>query len=494
LPLNDILARLPVTVAPFLLARPGGTFSFPIREALDQLGTGMVKVRFAQLRQSALPGTFKNDSSQDDTLIDLPLQQILMALGPAAFSRRPDQRAITISEEVTAVFGPNGNVVSPPPPAPPTPAPVAVPAAVAPPAPAIAPRAPVPAAPAVPKPAEVTPIAKPPAPIKPIAPLPTTSPKLPTSAPLPFVTAKPASPLPFATRPTVPVPPPALPPPPPQPVMPVVEEGSLDVPIATICESWPETIRQEILQTGLAESSVSIPMSRLESGMKAGRVVFPWAELMGWLTTPPAAQSSQGDTILEIPLKTIAPLFMAKRRAATPQRKVFVSQSIPDLFGGLVKPAADATPASAPASAAPTPAAPVPAPGPQPDKLGELFGQPFKSEWSPIEIAQQIAALPGVSGSLLATTDGLLVAGHVPEPLSAETLAAFVPQIFSRVSGYSEETLIGTLRGITLRTDIAPCAMFRAGKLYLAVLGKRGECLPEPLLLQIASELSKRTH
>ncbi|HEX3716781.1 MAG TPA: roadblock/LC7 domain-containing protein [Verrucomicrobiae bacterium] len=275
--------------------------------------------------------------------------------------------------------------------------------------------------------------------------------------------------------------------------MPAVEEGALDVPIATICESWPDTVRQEILQTGLAESSVSIPMSRLESGMKAGRVVFPWAELMGWLATPPASQSSQGDTILEIPLKTIAPLFMAKRRAATPQRKVFVSQSIPDLFGGLVKPAADAPPASSPASA-PASAAPVPAPAPQPDKLGELFGQPSKSEWSPIEIAQQIAALPGVSGSLLATTDGLLVAGHVPEPLSAETLAAFVPQIFSRVSGYSEETLIGTLRGITLRTDIAPCAMFRAGKLYLAVLGKRGECLPEPLLLQIASELSKRTH
>ncbi|HEX4122117.1 MAG TPA: roadblock/LC7 domain-containing protein [Verrucomicrobiae bacterium] len=259
----------------------------------------------------------------------------------------------------------------------------------------------------------------------------------------------------------------------------------MDTPLAALSESWPEGIRQEIQLTGLGETIVSIPMSRLDSGMKTGRVAFTWSELIGWLNTAPSTPSSQGETPLELPLKIVAPLFMAKRRTATPQRKVFVGQNIPDLFAGVSKSAAAETTAAAPVPAAP--------PVPETDKLGELLGQPSKSEWAPPEIVHHIVALPGVSGSLLATTDGLLVAGMVPEPLNAETLAAFVPQIFSRVSGYSEETLIGGLRGVTLRTDIAPCAMFKAGKLHLAVLGKRGENLPEPLLLQIAAEIAKRT-
>jgi predicted regulator of Ras-like GTPase activity (Roadblock/LC7/MglB family) len=281
--------------------------------------------------------------------------------------------------------------------------------------------------------------------------------------------------------------------------MPAPEEGSLEIPIGALCETWPDVIRQEILQCGLGEAVVSIPMSRLESGMKGGRVIFNWGEVMGWLNTRPAAQSAQEATSVELPLKIIAPLYLTKRRAATPQRKVFVSPTIPDLFGGLMKPAEAPAEAAAPESApvaaavaAPVVAAPVPPPAPVTDKLGELLGQPTKDEWSPPEIVQQIVKFPGVSGSLLATTDGLLVAGIIPEPLSAETIAAFVPQIFEKVSGYSDQTLIGTLKGVTLRTDIAPCAMFKAGRLHLAVLGKRGESLPELLLGQIAGELAKR--
>jgi predicted regulator of Ras-like GTPase activity (Roadblock/LC7/MglB family) len=111
-------------------------------------------------------------------------------------------------------------------------------------------------------------------------------------------------------------------------------------------------------------------------------------------------------------------------------------------------------------------------------------------EWSPQEIARQITALPGVTGSLLATTDGLLVAGQISPPLTGETLAAFAPQVFSRISTYADEIKLGTVRAVTLTTDSGPCAMFGAGQVFIAVVGKPGQTLPEATLLRVAAELT----
>src|ERR1700677_112506 len=77
LPLNDILSRLPPSIAGLALSRPGGTFSLPLKTALEQLHAGIVRIPFAQLRQSAPPGTFTPNTSFDDALIDLPLAPIL---------------------------------------------------------------------------------------------------------------------------------------------------------------------------------------------------------------------------------------------------------------------------------------------------------------------------------------------------------------------------------------------------------------------------------
>ncbi len=274
-----------------------------------------------------------------------------------------------------------------------------------------------------------------------------------------------------------------------------MDEATLVFTIGAICQSWPDTIRQEIEQSNLGEAKVSIPMSRLDAGMKAGRVVFAWSELIGWLNAPPSTQTSQGTAELEVPLSMVAPVFIGRYRAGIPRKVVSVGQDIPDLFAGLKKSAAVTAappPAAAPAAAEPVASAPAPAVATSHSALGELFGQPSKDEWTPQEIAQQIAALAGVSGSLLSTSDGLLVAGQVPPPYNSETLAAFLPQVFGRMSSYSEEVKLGALRAVTLNTDSAPCAMFQAGTLYLAVLGKAGQSLPEAVLLRIAAQLAKR--
>ena len=66
--------------------------------------------------------------------------------------------------------------------------------------------------------------------------------------------------------------------------------------------------------------------------------------------------------------------------------------------------------------------------------------------------------------------------------------------VIARVSGCAEEAQLGTLRALTLTAGVAPCAIFKAGPLYLAVLGRPGQALPEAALQRIAGELATLNH
>jgi predicted regulator of Ras-like GTPase activity (Roadblock/LC7/MglB family) len=241
-------------------------------------------------------------------------------------------------------------------------------------------------------------------------------------------------------------------------------------------------VRREIEQFQLAKACISIPYSRLEVGMKTGRVVFTWAEVCGWLAAP-RPPSAHGESKVELPLRVVAPLFMAKHKAATPRKVVTVAESVPNLFAPgnrLVVPPAAPVPTKAPVSA--------------PNVLGEVLGQPAKSDWTPEEIVQRILALPGIAGALLASNDGLLVAGRMPAPLKAETMAAFVPQMFTRISDCAREAQLGAVRGLRLFGGPSSCAIYQAGKFNLAALGKPGETLPEAALERIAGALAQQNH
>jgi predicted regulator of Ras-like GTPase activity (Roadblock/LC7/MglB family) len=504
LPLNEILSRLPGTLASLVSSpQPGGTFSFPSSIATEQLRNGAVRVPFAQLRRSSPPGTFADNATHDQTLVDLPLPLVLAALGPAGLARRTDQKRMEVPDEVKGVFAAKGQIgsataTSAPAASPPAAKPVTAPPAAA----APAPPKPVTPAPA-PAPIPPTPIApKPSAPVTPISPIApsVTAPKPTTSIASSSTTPKPASPLPFAT--TRPEPPPASTAPAPA----LTDATVIATTVEAVSGAWPEPVRNEVQQFKLGSATISIPVGRLEAGMKSGRVAFTWAELCGWLSVsvPPSAN---GDTVVELPLKVMAPLFLAAPRAAKPRKVVSVGENVPDLFAGLSRPAAPPpapapsapTAPSAPAAIAPiaTPAVapavapPPPAPAVAANVLGEIFGQPSKKDWAPAEIVQKIQAMPGVAGALLSSRDGLLVAGQVPAPLKAEMLAAFLPQMLSKISGSTEEVQLGPAHALRLSTGHIQCAVLTAGKLCLAVLSKPDQRLPETVLERIAAELGQ---
>jgi hypothetical protein len=114
---------------------------------------------------------------------------------------------------------------------------------------------------------------------------------------------------------------------------------ALTVRLSALYEFWPEPVRREITQSNWSNASVALPMNRLESVLKTGRVVFKWGELIPWLDVSTAsAVSQQRETFLELPLKVIVPLFMSQGPAPVTQKKIIVGENIPNLFAGMGKP------------------------------------------------------------------------------------------------------------------------------------------------------------
>jgi predicted regulator of Ras-like GTPase activity (Roadblock/LC7/MglB family) len=127
----------------------------------------------------------------------------------------------------------------------------------------------------------------------------------------------------------------------------------------------------------------------------------------------------------------------------------------------------------------------------EPQNLGELFNQADKTDWTPNEMVKLTCGLPGVVGAVIALEEGLVVAQKLPPGLTAETFAAFMPQIFSRLDKYTGEMQLGETSEVCIQTTGGPCRFIRNGKVFFATLGKAGESLPAGLK-HVADELARQ--
>jgi predicted regulator of Ras-like GTPase activity (Roadblock/LC7/MglB family) len=168
-------------------------------------------------------------------------------------------------------------------------------------------------------------------------------------------------------------------------------------------------------------------------------------------------------------------------------------------------PVAPAAPVEAKSTAAPETAAPVATPNTAapsitvlppveatlPKTVGELFGQPEKTSWSPTEVVSHLVELPGVAGAVVALQEGLVIAHRLPEPLKGEVFAAFLPQIFARINQYSGEMKLGGVDDIIVNTSGGQCHMFRVGQVFFAALSKPGHPLPAHALRLCAEAVAE---
>jgi competence ComEA-like helix-hairpin-helix protein len=102
--------------------------------------------------------------------------------------------------------------------------------------------------------------------------------------------------------------------------------------------------------------------------------------------------------------------------------------------------------------------------------VNHLLGAPQDRELTLQEIVRLTAQQPGVAGCIMATDDGMFVTGQLPASLDAQTISAFAPQLFRRVSRYVKELKVGQVRRFSLFTDEQPVSIFYAGKIYLVVI------------------------
>src|SRR5262249_12224524 len=134
-----------------------------------------------------------------------------------------------------------------------------------------------------------------------------------------------------------PVPAPAKAPSAPPPPMEKQGPEPLMVSLPALAESWPEAVRQEIVQLNLVDAKVALPLEVIERALKQGRIACAWKSLRSWIRPSALPAVSAHDSAgLELPLKVVAPLFLARQReAAKDKQQVAIDENIPNLFFGF---------------------------------------------------------------------------------------------------------------------------------------------------------------
>jgi hypothetical protein len=275
--------------------------------------------------------------------------------------------------------------------------------------------------------------------------------------------------------------------------------------LGDLCDHWPGDLKNEILRSPLAQLTVPLDGAVVLPGLKRGRVVMTWKQLR-LLAQPSSAPSPNDPLELELPLKVLAPLFLAaQKNVLRVQPKAVVSANIPDLFFSF--------PQAAPAPVVPAMPAPKAVEPRSADTNYYIWGDngevpetdstalrrdvtpqtDFSSRQAhPREVVARAVALPGVAGSVVAMQDGLRVASQTPAELNADTLAAFLPQIFERVNQCTRELRMGALNNVNFTVGNVPWKVFRVRAVYFAAFGQPGEPLPSAQLAQLAAELDRK--
>jgi predicted regulator of Ras-like GTPase activity (Roadblock/LC7/MglB family) len=473
LALQPILAALPMELSGKVVTSDTAAveISIPLDKVLPQLATGLVKISYGELRQLA-PGVFaETGTEQDAKSVILPLDQLLPRISPALLARRAAQKQLGIAEEIANPFsreGQNLNVSSE----------TGNPAALAPasppknstssasdttPLPALNPRWKTPAV-------NGARLGRTNGNGKPVA-RGSNGSTTPAGLDIPSEAADPRAEVPAPTGLHKPI----------------------LVPLSALSECWPGALRVEIEMLNLAQAQVALPANLIEPALKRGRVVFTWRDLRSWIQNIPVPVSVHDNIKLDLPLKVLAPLFFARPKNGTTAKKVTAAEEIPNLFFDLQQPAS-ARPATPREPAVPPPAAVVPVRAPALQPTEPVIKRPGNSESSsravtPADLVSRAIGLPGVAGAVIALPDGLKVASRIPVGLNSDTLAAFLPQIFTRVNQSSRELHLGEVNNLCFTVGRVPWNIFRVNAAYFAAFGHANESLPTAQLAALASEL-----
>jgi len=85
-----------------------------------------------------------------------------------------------------------------------------------------------------------------------------------------------------------------------------------------------------------------------------------------------------------------------------------------------------------------------------------------------------------------------MVASQISPDLNGDTIAAFLQQIFSKVSACTKELRMGELNNLNFTVGNVPWKIFRVNAIFFAAFGRVGQSLPTAQLAALASELDHK--
>ena len=489
LSLAAILERFPEELKPMIERMPGleVTVALPVPTILKQLPSGSVKMSLASMHRQAPEGVFKGGAGEEKRMIEVPLAEVLKRVRPELLQRRHDQRLHRLPDNSFNLFGDKSNPY------------------------ALSPTEPV---------------------AEPIAPQGNPamengggSAGVSTNGGHSELSLKMLTPERGSTGGRL-SPPAAIKAPGDLSAAANLQRPPVLLPIAELAANWPEQIKSEV--AAMRGGTLALPANEIAVGLARGRVAFSWGKLRNLVTPPPSTTTEADEAIeLQLPLRIVAPAFLKQSKRTEPRKQaVPADEDIPALFQGgdfetknvqaptpqggepLVIPASDGSAEVTLDSVSPNVVAPAPEPqedvlesteevngtagsAPRPQSIAELFSQPEKSNWSPVDIVENVVKLRGVTGAIVALQEGLVVANRLPQGINAEVFAAFLPQMFARLNQYTGEMQLGEVGELLLEASGAQCKVFRLGEVFFAALGQPGQALPAADLRLCARELNK---
>jgi len=102
-------------------------------------------------------------------------------------------------------------------------------------------------------------------------------------------------------------------------------------------------------------------------------------------------------------------------------------------------------------------------------------------------------ALPGVASCSVIFSDGLIIAGNIPDEMHMEGLSAMAPTMLQKLQKHMSETQLGPLSSMTVHGEKSPVTFFGAGDLCLTAVHNGVELSAESRreLGRITQELSR---
>jgi predicted regulator of Ras-like GTPase activity (Roadblock/LC7/MglB family) len=311
LSLAAIVAKFPPDIRDLVAKQPDENtkVSLPIQTIVKQLHGGVVRMSLASLHRQAPAGMFKALPAGDKRMVEVPLSEVFKHVKPTVLKRRADQKLVEVKDEDLEL--PVFNDRNKPKDKPAAPVPRKAPKMEA------ATQAPecAPADASEPAPSAMR-IVAPPSDFK----------------------LESAKPRPAATKPASAV------------QAPTSDDSTIVLPLAKLSADWPEAIRSSLTALD-PQTTVALPHADVAPGLARGKIACTWSQLSAWLN--PAAPDDlavESTTVLSLPLKIVAPAFLARSKKPSSTRKtVELDETIPALFsGGQPRPAAKVEPAPIP--------------------------------------------------------------------------------------------------------------------------------------------------